>query len=186
MINEGGYISRKQCKSCHIMKYLYCFGKKADGFAKTRSICKMCKMKQNADYESREGRTRDSKLERKRRYQCERRTAERKLPHTLTAEQDAQLNNVCILSGATSNLQLEHFIPLSWGVAGTTFENCYYIEERLNYSKGNRNPFEWIETRFQDEKNRFYGYLVPMLAERNGMRVDEFISYVNNLYSKAL
>ena len=84
----------------------------------------------------------------------------------------------CILSGATENLHLEHFIPVSWGHGGTTFENCYYMEDSLNYDKYTKNPFEWIHTQPKEYQHRFHGILIPMFAERNRMSVEEFTDYI--------
>jgi hypothetical protein len=49
---------------------------------------------------------------------------------------------------------------------------------KLNYGKNNRNPFEWINSQPEEYQERFYGLLVPELAERNGMTVEEFIYHV--------
>lgn len=111
-----------------------------------------------------------------------RRTLKFLLPTTLTPEQVELLmelqENKCILSSDTENLHLEHFIPLSWATGGTTFENCYYLQGKLNISKGNRNPFEWIKTQPVQHQQNFHYVLIPMLAERNGMSVSEFTAYI--------
>ena len=119
----------------------------------------------------------------KARLNVQKRRAKRKsLPSTLSIKQKEHLpelqNHKCIISGITDNLHLEHFIPISWGVGGTTFENCYYLEGSLNISKGNRNPFEWIKTQPTEYQSNFHNKLVPMLAERNNMSVEEFTDYV--------
>jgi len=112
-----------------------------------------------------------------------RRSRKRQLPNTLTKEQDTKLleiqNNKCLLTNESKNLNLEHFIPISIGHGGTTFENCYYMEGSLNQSKYNHNPFEWIQTQSEDVQKRFYCLLVPILAKRHGMSVKEFENYVN-------
>ncbi|PEM65318.1 hypothetical protein CN613_25580 [Bacillus pseudomycoides] len=84
----------------------------------------------------------------------------------------------CPLSGFTNTLHLEHFIPLSIGHGGTTFENCYYMDGSLNISKNAHNPFEWIKTQPIEYQDRFHSILVPMLAARNEMTVEEFTEYV--------
>jgi hypothetical protein len=90
-------------------------------------------------------------------------------------------DGVCVLSDSTKT-NLEHFIPVSSGHGGTTFENCYYMDETLNLSKGAKNPFEWVETQSEDIQERFYMVLVPMMAERNNMNIEEFEAYVNECF----
>lgn len=111
-----------------------------------------------------------------------RRTKQNNLPDTLSVEDRKVLleiqNRKCILSGKSSDLHFEHFIPISWCAGGTTFENCYYMERSLNISKWNRNPFEWIKRQPEAYQHRFHTVLVPMLAERNGMTIQAFIEYV--------
>ena len=115
-------------------------------------------------------------------FSYKRRTLKQALPSTLTSEQLNLLMEIqehkCILSDKADNLHLEHFIPISWGVGGNTFENCYYMDGFINISKGNRNAFEWIKTQPKDYQHRFYHLLVPMLSDRNGMTVEEFTDYI--------
>jgi hypothetical protein len=118
------------------------------------------------------------------RYHTQKRIAlKHSLPSTLTIEQDALLLEIqkgkCFLSGASEGLHLEHFIPISWGAGGTTFENCYYMEGSLNNSKYNKNPFEWIKEQPEEYQQRFHEVLIPELAKRNGLTVEEFTAYVN-------
>jgi len=109
-----------------------------------------------------------------------------KLPNDLTNEGFKQLLEIqsskCILTLNDKNLHLEHFLPVSIGYGGTTFGNCYYMDGLLNQSKGNRNPFEWVETQSEDIQKRFYCLLVPMMAKRNNMSVKEFENYVNHCF----
>ena len=111
-----------------------------------------------------------------------RRTRMAALPSTLTLEQDRIILEIqdysCLLSGATENLHLEHFIPVAWGAGGTTFENCYYMEGTLNMSKGRKNPFEWIKYQPEEYQDNFNNKLVPELAARNNMTIEEFTDYV--------
>ena len=58
-------------------------------------------------------------------------------------QQDFQLS--CALSMNTSDLNLEHFIPASWGHGGTYQGNVYPAHWRINRSKSTTNPFVWIE-----------------------------------------
>lgn len=112
-----------------------------------------------------------------------RRTLKMLLPVTLSSDMIPNMYSEqygeCILTRVTEGLDLEHFIPLSIGHGGTTYENCYYMEHSLNMSKNNRNPFEWVNTQPDEIQERFHSILVPMLAERNEMTVEEFTDYVN-------
>lgn len=103
------------------------------------------------------------------------------LPYTLTNEEwnetKVLFNDKCALGGK-GKINLEHFIPISIGHGGTTKANCYPMEERLNFSKGNKNPFKWVQTQPEKIKKEFYNKLVPYLAEQNDMTVDEFKKYV--------
>ncbi|MEC3596912.1 hypothetical protein P4159_05710 [Bacillus thuringiensis] len=112
-----------------------------------------------------------------------RRARKRLLPSTLTNSQNKNMlisqNNACILATTSFDLHLEHFIPVSIGYGGTTYENCYYMEGSLNLSKNASNPFEWIKTQPSEYQDRFHSILVPMLAARNEMTVEEFTEYVN-------
>ncbi|PGY07100.1 hypothetical protein [Bacillus sp. AFS031507] len=96
--------------------------------------------------------------------------------------------NVCPLTLEPLNeidCNLEHFIPISWGnfeeddfMGGHVFGNCYYLEKNLNMSKWNKNPFEWIEEQSEFIRSNFYDILVPLLADRNGLSVEEFSNKV--------
>lgn len=115
-----------------------------------------------------------------------RRKRKASLPYTLTGK-DLKIilkiqDGKCILLCSLEGLHLEHFIPISWGIGGTTFENCYYMNGVLNSSKGNRNPFQWITAQPIHIQDNFHNKLVPMMAERNSMTVEEFTTYVNEAY----
>jgi hypothetical protein len=115
-----------------------------------------------------------------------RRTLLASLPNILTVEQLKEIIQIqkgkCFLSGASENLDLEHFIPISWGVGGTTYENCYMLEKSLNRSMLNKNPFDWINEQPENYQERFNNILVPELARRNGVTVEEFTAYVFKAY----
>lgn len=108
-----------------------------------------------------------------------------RLPATLSKEDTNRLlqqqENKCWITGDSNNLELEHFIPISWGVGGTTFKNCYFMNGSLNKSKNNSNPFEWIKTQPEEYQSNFYNKLIPELASRNNMTVGEFKRYVEEL-----
>lgn len=86
----------------------------------------------------------------------------------------------CELTGDTSNVHIEHFIPLNWGHGGTIPGNVYAMEGTANISKGNRNPFSWFES--HDERfgitSASWSGLIEELASRNGITAEEFESFV--------
>ncbi|MCY7861598.1 hypothetical protein [Bacillus haynesii] len=86
----------------------------------------------------------------------------------------------CILSGLT-DIEFEHTVPLSKG-GGSTFGNCYFVNEYLNKSKGDRNIFEWIKEQLNFVQRRFYNVFVPMMAERNGMTPKEYEEFIYSLH----
>ncbi|HYE08593.1 MAG TPA: hypothetical protein VEF53_00285, partial [Patescibacteria group bacterium] len=58
----------------------------------------------------------------------------------------------CFLTGAksegygiTKNVHLDHFIAIDTGHVGRIIGNIYPLYSKLNLSKSNKNPFEWIE-----------------------------------------
>jgi hypothetical protein len=102
------------------------------------------------------------------------------LREQIKAEQGGQ----CLLS-RTEKVEIEHFVPLSWGTGkGDVYENVIYMEKGLNISKGKKNPFIWIQSQPHFVQRRFYNELVPLLAERNGMTAKEFENYVNECYEE--
>lgn len=107
-----------------------------------------------------------------------RRARKQSLPDTLTSEQTKLLlSQGCALTGTTDGIHLDHFIPLSWGHGGTTFENMTPLAAALNISKNDSNPFEWIKTRNDIEAWRWQE-LVEDLAELNGMTSKDYEEYV--------
>lgn len=113
--------------------------------------------------------------------QQNRRAMKQALPDVLkVSEWEEVLNDFntnCPLSGSNDNLQLEHFIPLSWGHGGTYVGNVYPLEASLNISMNASNPFEWIERRSPEEQQGF-ARVVAYLAEQNGLTVEEFKEFV--------
>ena len=111
-----------------------------------------------------------------------RRALEKQLPCNLTNEKWLEIlntfNGSCPLTNETENIHLEHFIPLCSGHGGTTVANCYPMTAHLNLSKNGKNPFEWIKTQPNDIQHNFYNKLVPYLADKNAMTIDEFKTYV--------
>lgn len=129
--------------------------------------------------------------DKKRQANRKRRALKKELPSTITDEDLEVILKIqdgkCLLSNSTMpDLEVDHFIPLTWAVVGDTFENISYMEKTLNRSKGHRNPFVWINTQPEEIQNRFYALLLPMMAERNDMDIDEFIYYVYECEQEAI
>jgi hypothetical protein len=106
------------------------------------------------------------------------------LPNTLTDEEYSRaleyFGNACALTGRTSNLEMEHAVPMSIGHGGTTFGNCYPMSKGINQSKWKNNIFEWFEAnrqRFELSQERF-DKLIEWLASANAMTVEEYRDYV--------
>lgn len=86
----------------------------------------------------------------------------------------------CALTGDSENITLDHFIPLMTGKGGTTIENMIPLRSDLNFSKNDRNPFEWFTTnkaRFKLSQRKFDA-IVSYLAGLNDMSIREYRDYV--------
>lgn len=83
----------------------------------------------------------------------------------------------CCLSNETENLNVDHFIAIETGHGGTYQGNMIPLSEKLNQSKSNKNPFEWIKEQTFNVKENFNN-VVKELAELNGLDVIEFKSFV--------
>ncbi|USK86183.1 hypothetical protein [Peribacillus asahii] len=114
-----------------------------------------------------------------------RKTSLRSLLFTLTEQQWNQIqsdfNYGCALSEHHSDLNMEHFIPVSWGHGGTYVGNVYPVHWKINRSKSDTNPFVWIgrndvkELVDMDKWHRLISYL----AGQNHLSIDEFKDFVN-------
>ena len=120
--------------------------------------------------------------------QHRRNARERCLPNDLTNEQQneiiAHFNNACALTGETTDLHLDHVIPLAAGYGGTTYGNMIPLRGDLNCSKNDSNLFEWFESnrqRFKLSQERFDA-LVKYLADVNEMTVEEYKAYYNGCF----
>jgi hypothetical protein len=112
-----------------------------------------------------------------------RRARKKTLPNDLTYEQQnvvmAHFNNACALTGETTELHLDHVIPLATGHGGTTWGNTIPLRGDLNCSKNDSNLFEWFKSnrrRFELSQERFDA-LVQYLADVNEMTVEEYTKY---------
>ncbi|MGE8080048.1 hypothetical protein [Peribacillus loiseleuriae] len=108
----------------------------------------------------------------------------RALPFTLTPENwlmiERIFHNSCALSEHTSDLNIEHFIPVVWGHGGTYVGNVYPLYWAINRSKSDTNPFVWIER--EDVKSLVnlnkWNELISYLANQNDLTVDELKDFV--------
>lgn len=110
-----------------------------------------------------------------------RRAMKAALPYDLTAAEWYDILHVdfdgrCALTGRRRKPSLDHWIALNTGHSGTIVGNVYPLNRDLNSSKGDVNPFEWIQR--EDIRERIdikqFEMLVKYLAEQNGLSVDEF------------
>lgn len=135
--------------------------------------------KRKAEYDAERQRNNPEKVAKK---QAKRKAMKRNLPN----ESIENLSfDTCVLTGDTSNVHIEHMIPLRWGHGGTYPGNCYALEGSANKSKGSRNPFEW----FADYGERYgitieaWSDLIEDMANRNRMDTSEYVRFVNWCYS---
>lgn len=117
-----------------------------------------------------------------------RRAKELSLPHSLEeSDIDSVINKFqgCALSYA-EDAQIDHFIPLSIGGPGSVLGNIITISQKLNSSKGTKNPFEWFsenKERLSLPQNKFDA-VVLYLANINSMSVAEYREYVYKCFNK--
>jgi hypothetical protein len=112
-----------------------------------------------------------------------RRARKNALPATLSSDKTVEIlnnfDNGCALTGS-SDIHLDHVIPLAIGHGGTTFGNMIPLRSDLNISKHDKNIFEWFEAnrqRFNLEQGRF-DRLIEWLGKANGLTVEEYRDYV--------
>lgn len=105
------------------------------------------------------------------------------LPYSLTKDSINSLLNKfeskCSLTNG-SVIEMDHFIPLSWGHGGSYIGNVIPLEKSLNHSKKDLNPFEWIKktsvlNRIDIKK---WKKLIEYLAKENGLTPRQFEEYV--------
>jgi hypothetical protein len=85
----------------------------------------------------------------------------------------------CALTG-DYRIHLDHVIPLATGHGGTINGNMIPLRGDLNFSKNDRNIFEWFEAirqRFELSQERFDN-LIAWLASANAMSVEEYRDHV--------
>lgn len=211
---ESNGVIYKLCRDCHTHLPLSCFSvnNPKRGYFGRNGVCMGCmrvrfKKYREADPETILERGRrwreenpDKMREAKKRWternpeksraQGQRRRARlRKLDNSLT-DQEWRLtceifDNKCALTGS-EDISMDHFIPVSTGTGGTHSGNVYPLSKSLNFSKNNKNPFEWFEyakDKFDLEDDKFER-IIGVLAAMNCMRVDEFKEYVNSAFEE--
>lgn len=207
---NGEEISVIDCGKCKQWKPLTDFGKDKRAPSGFKNRCKKCDAENSKKYRKRnvdyikdynrryytENKEKYMDLQRENRrknkvkhnsYKQIRRARKNALPDTLTPEQiekiTTRFKGACALTGST-DYELDHFIAITTGHGGTTFENMIPLSRALNASKNNKNPFEWFENnkhRFGLDDSKFFS-LIDYLANINGMSTKEFHDYVYKCY----
>lgn len=170
-----------KCKSC----YSEIYHRKYKHTRKEATRIYYRKNKERLDAYNAEWRreNRDKYLLSKKTRQARRRTLKQKLPETMSVNDHflvcRKFGNKCPLT-ESRDIQLDHFIPLSWGVGGTDKSNIIPLNKNLNFSKSDRNPLEWAEEMISSgefSKER-WEEVVEYLAHLNGLSVDEYRDFV--------
>lgn len=172
-INTDTFIYIKSCSKCGKYKELDCFNKNnRNGVWEYQKQCTEC-------YEAYRILNRGMI----RLYHVKESSMYMNLPIDITEKKLDQIYNrfkgKCALS-ASVNTVFEHFIPVSWGHGGTYTGNVYLLQDTLNLSKGNLNPFEWIRRNDVKKKinmKKWYS-LIKYLATKNKLTTKEFKEYV--------
>jgi hypothetical protein len=187
----SGVIVSKVCSKCHEIKTLDSFAVLKIGLGGRVSDCKECRVR---DY----AKNRASEIERVSDWQRNnpdkvkmreqrRRALKKGLPYTITDEQyesTIEYFGGCALTGATTNLNCDHVIPLATGHGGTIHENMIPLRNDLNKSKSDANLFEWFERNKQrlNLEQRRFDLLIEWLASVNEMTTDKYRSFVNECF----
>lgn len=118
-------------------------------------------------------------------YWNNRQAREANLPDTLT---DSELRSILEEFGGECAIcceeyeHLDHFIPISTGHGGTTYENIVPMCAACNLSKSGRNPFIWAKQLSEKERERFDS-LVRYLSDINGIAaVEDYEAHVTNCF----
>ncbi len=87
--------------------------------------------------------------------------------------------------GATKTVHLDHFIAIDTGHVGRIIGNLYPLSSKLNISKSNKNPFEWIKEDTvanqisPDKWNKLIGYF----AHCYDLTVEQYKDFVYWCYA---
>jgi hypothetical protein len=181
-MNKFKRCGERTCKRRNILLSISNFYKHKGSKYGRRAICKECYHKRydkNIEAQSR-----------RRKYLLQ------SLPNTLTEEQREQVrkdfNYTCAITKQKENVQLDHFVPLSWGklaieygIGGTTYANMLPLNKTLNKSKSSENPFEWIEgakTKFNIDMS-VWNKAVEYIANKHDISPAEFQNRVNECFN---
>jgi hypothetical protein len=121
-------------------------------------------------------------------YAHNRRALENYLPGSFNQEDfhylKAYFSNSCALTKITNDIDVDHFIPLSWGHGGSYYENMYPLNASLNRSKSDANPFDWFESAKEERgiSTDAWNDLIRYLSSINGLTTDEYKAFVNWCY----
>lgn len=77
----------------------------------------------------------------------------------------------CFLTGEEENLHIDHFIPRSLNHGIRDFGNAVLISGRINLSKQEFNPFDWVE----------FPWVSDLISQEEWLRWIKHLSSVNNL-----
>jgi hypothetical protein len=188
----------KICRTCKLQKMISEFGRDSRGALGRKSKCRSCLAeearvwrKENPDKHAEKqrdwykqnpsatkaynARWRSRNPDKKAAQSARRNARKRGLPAS------PKLNNtwVCALTGADTNVTLEHWLPLNIGHGGTIIGNIYPLVGSLNFSKKDMNPFEWFEANRQrlELSQDAFDLLVGKLAAQCGLTSKEFRSF---------
>lgn len=110
-----------------------------------------------------------------------RRAYELALPDTLKHKEwtsiQARFGGTCAFTEST-NVSLEHPIPLCWGRMGNEVGNVIPMDKSLNMSKGKKNLFDWYEENEHRLDSTKVDNVIYYLAEANRLTVDEYIDFL--------
>lgn len=169
--NKSIYI--KQCKTCGKYKEVSCFRENnRSKFIEYSNQCIEC----DKDFK-------ELNIVKFRLRHIKETSIKMNLPVNMTEKQFERMidrfDNKCALSESI-NVICEHFIPVSWGHGGTYEGNVYLLNESLNMSKRDKNPFEWIKDKKVRKKIniRSWNKLIKYLAAKNKLTVEEFKKYI--------
>lgn len=92
---------------------------------------------------------------------------ENSLPDDAEYMQSINDNKFCVITGVSTDITLDHIMPLSAGYWGNSKGNLMWLYKSLNISKGSNNVFDWIADMEQERLD----YLLP---ESVSMSISEF------------
>lgn len=93
----------------------------------------------------------------------------------------AYFDNGCAVCRNSSEIHMDHFIPVASGSGDTTVNNVIPLCARHNVSKSNKHPLNWLSYESGasvDTVERIIAYL----AQLNGMHPSEYENYVIDRY----